>query len=113
VSGPGSLPSEQLILASPWSLAGSTERLWRRFRPPITTSHGWAKAGRVAGLGVLLIVVWVGIAAGYVVAAGLGLVPLVIIVIFRIIGRSNRVRERNELRHRETLAAIERQAGQA
>jgi hypothetical protein len=97
------LPSEQVILAAPWSWAGSTRRIWRRWHPAVLTSSGWGKAGRVTGLWSLLVLAWLGVAVWYALLAGIGLLPLAVLIVYRIVRRSQRRGRRNALRHSEII----------
>ena len=97
------LPSEEVILAAPWSWAGSTRRIWRHWHPAVLTSSGWGKAGRWTGLWTLLVLAWLGVALWYALLASLGLVPLAVLITFRIVRRTQRRGRRNALRHSEIM----------
>ena len=105
---PSTLPSEEVILAAPWSWAGATRRIWRLWRPPIDTSAGWGKAGRWTGLWTLLVLAWLGVALWYALLASLGLVPLAVLITFRIVRRTQRRGRRNALRHAEIAGQASR-----
>src|SRR5262249_3794888 len=103
---PVTLPSEQVILSAPMSFTGSTRRLWRYYHPLCQASHGWALAGYRALFGTLLILWWLAVAAWYSLLLLLGVVPLVVLVAFRITRRTQRHGTRNKLRHDEILTAL-------
>ena len=97
--GPGQyeeLRSERVVVASPLSFAGSTQRLAN-----MTTD--WNDALRVVFLLLVLPFVWVFIAAWYMVW-GLWLVP------YRLLRRGSRKRKRQGLQHREMLNQMQYQA---
>jgi len=94
------LGSERVIVSAPMSFAGSARRIWR------LTEVGprWLKwVAWVWVAATLVAAAWTAIAAWYL-AFGLFLVP------FRLVRRGARKRKRDELRHRETLAALDRSA---
>jgi hypothetical protein len=95
---PEPLASEQVVIAAPFSLAGSAERIW-----PLTrrTTHPYKRAALIVLTVTLIALVWAGICVWYLMW-GLFLVP------YRLIRRGQRKRQREALQHRETLAAIER-----
>jgi hypothetical protein len=103
------LPSERVVLAAPMSFTGSAQRIWPladRFAP---ACPGW-RAGTLTALlytGTLLamIIAWAVILCWYFLW-GIWLIP------YRVIRRGQRKRRRDELRHREMLAAIEAQRKQ-
>jgi hypothetical protein len=105
----GELGSEQVILAAPFSFAGSTRRIWRWLRPRVAAATGWPRFGWWSALWTLLVLAWLGVAAWYAVLAAFGLVPLAVLIVFRVVRRTQRRGERNRLRHRELLG---REAGQ-
>jgi hypothetical protein len=102
------LPSERAVVAAPMSFAGSAERIW------LLTSYSPAGPGWKAG--TLTALVYVGVILGIVVAWavvlawyflwGIWLIP------YRVIRRGQRKRRREELRHREMLAALNGQRRQ-
>jgi hypothetical protein len=91
------LPSDQVIVASPFGLSGSAQRIWR-----ITQNlHGWAYAG-VATLAVLAItIVWSLLIVLYASAP--------ILLPFILIGRGSRKRKIMRLRHQEMMGAVTRE----
>jgi hypothetical protein len=106
------LGSEQVILAAPMSWAGSTRRIWRWYRPAVAASAGWPKAGRWTLLWTMLIGAWVGVAAMYAALAFVGLIPLIVLIIFRLVRRSQRHAERAQLRHAELMRRLPPQGGE-
>lgn len=92
------LSSERVIISAPLSYAGSGARIWRLARRP--TSRTLAHVGLVTAAVVLVIAAWILVTAWYVVW-GLLLVP------YRLVRRGQRKRRRDELRHRELLAAVD------
>jgi len=89
------LASEKVIVSSPMSFAGSTQRIWRM----TDTDNGSMKALLVTLAVVLIPMAWIGVTMWYCVF-GLLLVP------YRLIRRSSRKRKADEARHREQLDAI-------
>ena len=102
------LPSERVIIAAPMSFAGSAQRLW------LLTHSG--PAGRGWGAGLLKVLLYTGVILGIVIAWtvvlawylvwGIWLIP------YRLIRRGQRKRRREELTHREMLAAMQRRPGE-
>lgn len=102
------LPSERVIIAAPMSFAGSAQRLW------LLTGSG--PAGRGWGAGLLKVLLYTGVILGIVIAWtvvlawyllwGIWLIP------YRLIRRGQRKRRREELTHREMLAAMQRRPGE-
>lgn len=97
------LPSEEVILAAPMSYTGSTQRLLKLTR---SDAQGWHHALLVSGVVILLGLAWLAITCWYL-TWGLFLIP------YRLIRRGDRKRERDELRHREILAAANASAAPA
>lgn len=90
------LASENVIINSPMSFAGSAQRIMRMRRR-------WPALLAVAVL--LVVLAWVAVAAWYVIAfflLGLITVP------YRLLRRGARKRKAEALRHREVLAALDR-----
>lgn len=101
------LSSERVVVPSAFSLTGSGQRLWNAFGPRIGRSSGWSAAGWWALLITLGALAWLTILSAYALVVCLPILwPLLLL---RLIGRGGRKRHRNELQHREVLAAIERQ----
>jgi uncharacterized membrane-anchored protein len=93
------LPSEEVIVEAPMSWTGATKRIWRAER-------GWEAKTDETGLvyaavilaAVVTALAWVTILAWYLVF-GIFLIP------YRVVRRGQRSRKRDELRHREMVAA--------
>jgi hypothetical protein len=108
-SGPADdrLDSEKVVVAAPFSYAGSAQRIWpyfkRRAGEAKQRSDEWNDALLALGwstLGVLIIsVAWLGVSAWYF-TFGLLVVP------YRVIRRGQRKRQVEALRQRELLAAV-------
>jgi hypothetical protein len=93
------LESEKVVVAAPMSFAGSAARIWKLVR---LRSELWAQALLASLAIVLILLAWSFVLAWYLVW-GLWLVP------YRIVRRGQRNRKREALRHRELLAAIQKQ----
>ncbi len=92
----GRLASEEIVVSAPMSFHGSAKRIWKLTR--LTPDNGPATFG-LAVLAILLIpCAWACVLTWYVVF-GIFLIP------YRLIRRGDRTRKRNDLRHREMLAA--------
>jgi|SRR6516164_8745455 hypothetical protein len=94
------LPSEQVIVAAPMSLAGSAERWWKLARYP--HGDGWMTALRaLVIIGVLLAITvsWAVVLCWYLLW-GIWLIP------YRIIRRGQRRRRQAQLRHGEMMEAL-------
>jgi hypothetical protein len=90
------LASEKVVVAAPFSFAGSAGRLWKL--TGLTDQPG----GRIAlGVGAILLILlaWTLVLSWYLLW-GIFLVP------YRLIRRGSRKRKREALQHREQLAAI-------
>jgi hypothetical protein len=108
-SGPADdrLESEKVVVAAPFSYAGSAQRTWpyfkRRAGEAKQRSDEWNDALLALGwstLGVLIIsAAWVGVTAWYC-TFGLLVVP------YRLIRRGQRKRQVEALRQRELLTAL-------
>jgi hypothetical protein len=72
-------------------------------RPAVAGSTGLLKAGRWTLLWLALIGAWLAVLVWYLLLASLGLVPLIVLVVFRIVRRVQRHGDRNRLRHAELL----------
>lgn len=99
------LASEDVIINSPMSFAGSAQRAFRMKRDMVgalPTRYAQIPAQIPAVLGVLIVIVlwWAVIVVWYAVF-GLLLVP------YRLLRRGARKRKREALQHREMMAAIE------
>lgn len=91
------MSSEQIIIAAPFSYAGSGARIWRPLRRRANaTSNGWAQVGWGALAVTLVALAWTGVTAWYL-TFGLLLVP------YRLIRRGQRRRKLEDVRHRELL----------
>jgi Flp pilus assembly protein TadB len=99
------LPSEQVVLAAPLSWAGSTRRIWRNLRPGVDLAEGWRRAGRWTVLWLALAGAWLGVAMWYMTLASLVL-PLLVLIIFRIVRRTQRRGDRNRQRHAELMGRV-------
>jgi uncharacterized membrane-anchored protein len=91
------LASEQVVIAAPMSFAGSAARIWKLTR--IEPAGAWHTVLVVSAV-IVIAAAWTLVLAWYVMW-GIVLVP------YRLIRRGQRKRRRDELQHRETLAAIE------
>jgi hypothetical protein len=88
--------SENVVVQAPMSYSGSAARIWK------ITKGVDSDAARIAlqvGAVALIGVVWI-VVTGWYILFGLLLVP------YRLIRRGSRKRKVEELRHRETMAAI-------
>ena len=98
------LPSERVIVAAPMSFAGSAQRIWLLIQ--------YGPAGGGLGAGALMLLLYAGVILAIAMAWMIVLCWYcmfgLLVVPYRIIRRGQRKRKREELRHRETLAAIER-----
>lgn len=97
-----SLRSERVVIAAPMSFSGSAQRFWKL--TPYPAGGGWAAAARaltIVAVILLIVMAWMIILCWYAIF-GLLVVP------YRLLRRGQRKRRRDELQHRETLAAIER-----
>ncbi len=94
---PERLASERVVVAAPMSFAGSAGRLWKMtvIGPPA------AKVATIPTAIMLVLMAWMVVVCWYV-CFGLLLVP------YRLVRRGGRKRKRDNLRHQETLRAIER-----
>lgn len=91
------LVSERVVIQAPMSFTGSAKRIWK-----MTGVRNVVVKALLGLLAVALILVaWIGVACWYLVF-GVLLVP------FRLLRRGSRKRKRDELRHREMLAAVDR-----
>jgi hypothetical protein len=108
-SGPDDdrLQSEKVVVAAPFSYAGSAQRIWpyykRRADEAKQRSEEWQDGLLALGwntLGGLIIgLAWVGVSCWYL-TFGLWVVP------YRLIRRGQRKRQVDDLRQRELLAAV-------
>ena len=97
------LPSEQVIIESPMSFTGSGRRLYRWLHPHAAVSAGWRKAFLWTALVLVVILAWAVVLAWYLLLAAFGLIPLAILIIFRLTRRARVRGEIAALRHRELL----------
>jgi hypothetical protein len=100
------LPSEQVVLASPMSFAGSTRRIWRRWHPRALSADGWGKTAYWTLLITLLVLAVLAWHCVFVVLFGFLFIP------YQIVRRVQRRGRRNELRHREMMALLNAQQPQ-
>jgi hypothetical protein len=94
------LASEGIVVSAPMSYHGSAARIWK-----ITRRGGdqwWAVIAIGALAAILIACAWVAVTCWYLVF-GLLLVP------YRLVRRGQRRRSLEEARHRELLAATQRQ----
>jgi hypothetical protein len=96
------LPSEEVVVSAPMSFAGSAERLWKLAAYPA----GDGGRAAVRGLVVIPLVVFM-IFTIWMVVLGWYCMFGVLLVPFRLMRRGSRKRKREELRHREMMAAIQ------
>jgi hypothetical protein len=90
------LASEDIVVSAPMSFHGSAKRIWKIARA--TPDNDLATMG-LSVLAVLLIAcAWAFVLAWYLIF-GIFLIP------YRLVRRGDRTQKRNELRHREMLAA--------
>jgi hypothetical protein len=90
------LASEKVVIQAPMSFVGSAKRIWK-----ITEQENQAvKYGLMVLATVLVALAWCVIVAWYMFF-GLLVFP------FRLLRRGSRKRKKQELQHREQLAAIE------
>lgn len=95
------LASEQVVVQSPMSLAGSAKRIWKMTRNPNRAAVRWPI---LIPLALTLIAgAWAIIVAWYLMF-GLLIVP------YRLLRRGDRKRKRQALQHREMLQAANRAA---
>lgn len=114
------LPSETVIVEAPMSFTGSAKRIWRG-AGHLTSSVGHAtteraNAGGTAGTAwavlafLAVAVTWLTavqiIAFAWMVILGWYVVFGVFLIPYRLIRRSQRKGQRDDLRHREMLAAV-------
>jgi Domain of unknown function (DUF1707) len=96
-NGPARLASEDVIINSPMSYAGSAQRIMRIRR----RADGGGKLAAITVLAIVLILtVWVLVTAWYLMW-GLLLVP------YRLLRRGARKRKAEALRHRELMGTIQ------
>lgn len=98
------LQSEQVIISSPLSFAGSAQRIWK-----MTSSDNnvirWLLLVPIAVL--LILTIWSIVVVWYVIIFGLfG----IFVIPFRLWRRSVRKTKRDEIRHRELLEQIHSRA---
>lgn len=96
------LASEEVVVSAPMSFAGSAVRLWKLAAYP---AGGGGRAA-VRGLVVIPLVVFV-ICTVWMFVLGWYCVFGVLLVPYRLIRRGARKRKREELRHREMMAALQ------
>lgn len=100
------LASEQVILASPLSFAGATQRRWRFWQPLAVEAQGWRKGGLWTLLWLMLVLAWAAVLAWYCLLAAFGVIPLLILISVRIARRNGRKAEVARLRHAELMTAL-------
>ena len=90
--------SERVIVSAPMSFTGSTERIWRITEKDYDKWLYWLLV--VPATALLLVAVWSIILCWYLLF-GILLIP------YRLLRRSQRKSRKEELRHRELLAAVD------
>ena len=93
------LRSEEVIVQAPFSYTGSTLRILHAMMPwARKQTNKWARAGAYSLVYTLLALAWLGVTLWYL-TFGVLLVP------YRLIRRSDRNRQRQQLQHEELMAA--------
>jgi hypothetical protein len=102
------LDSEKVVVAAPFSFAGSAQRIWPYFKRRADDARQGDEAMDAVmavlwlALGITLITVaWTGVLCWYTIF-GIWVIP------YRLIRRSQRKRQVENLRQRELLAALEK-----
>jgi hypothetical protein len=94
------LKSEEIVIASPFSYAGSTERIWKMTRRDVAQDNPWAKVGLITVAVLLVAGAWLAVTGWYMIW-GLVVVP------YRLIRRGQRKRKLDAARHRELLEGMQ------
>ncbi len=95
------LASEKVVISAPLSFAGSAQRIWK-----ITRVDNLAIRLLLSLLAIVLIAgAWMFVACWY---AMLYILFGILFIPYRLLRRGSRKNKRDKLRHREVLAAIER-----
>ena len=100
------LQSEQVILSAPMSFDGATRRIWRWYHPRVLASQGWPGTGRWALLWTLLVLAWIGVLTWYAALTATFGIGIIILIVFRLVRRSQRRGQRDQLRHAELLRQL-------
>lgn len=93
-----SLTSEKVVVQAPMSFTGSARRIWKL----TTAGPPWLKWAFTVWVALFLVAMAWMVIVGWYAVFGLVLWP------YRLLRRGSRNRKRDELRHRELLAATQR-----
>lgn len=99
------LRSEDVIINAPMSFAGAAQRSWRLRRRTHLPGPAWLSGVSMTVVAVALVIVWWAAVAVWYATFGLLLFP------YRLLRRGARKRKAEALRHREMMAALERENG--
>jgi hypothetical protein len=91
------LESEKVIVSAPLSFAGSSERIWKLIR---MSNNVGVRILLGAAAVVLIAIAWCAVLCWYLIW-GIFLVP------YRLVRRGQRKRRRENLQHRELIAAVQ------
>lgn len=93
------LASEKVVVQSPLSYSGATQRIWGLTRRP---NNPWIRVTVQAVAALLVALAWVVVTGWYVVF----LCFFIVAVPYRLLRRSTRKRKADQQRHREMLNAV-------